>query len=90
MIRTIEHVERDIHTLCQQIEATLNGKMSPKDKKVIIEGFAVQKQKLDSEKARLLGNNQERVFNCKIGRTVPLPEFYRKAGVQELKNPDQC
>ena len=90
MQRTIEEVDRDIHTLCQQIAAALNGKMSPKDKRIVIEGFGKQKQNLDAERARLLGNDQEGVFNCKVGKTVAIPEFHDRAGVQELKEPDRC
>ena len=90
MQRTIEEVDREIHTLCQQIEASLNGKMSPKDKRIVIEGFGKQKQKLEAEKARILGNDKEGVFNCKVGRTMPVPAHYRRGGVQELKNPDPC
>lgn len=73
MNRTIKNVEDDIQRLCKQIQATLDSKMSAKDKRITLQGFAQQKAKLDAEKQRLHDGVQERVFNCKVGKIVPVP-----------------
>lgn len=88
--RTLEEVERDITTLCKQIDATLKSNMSPKDKRITMEGFGLQKKKLDAEKASLLGGNKVSLFNCKVGKTVPVPGFARTGDIQEPKNPVKC
>lgn len=79
-----------MHTLCQQIQATLDSKMSPKDKRITMEGFAIQKQKLDAERAIILERDQGTVLNCKVGRTVPVPVFQNTGNIQEPKDPATC
>ena len=90
MKRTINDIEKDMHTLCQQIQATLDSNMSGKDKRITMEGFAIQKQKLDNEKARLLRGDQGTVLNCKVGRSVPVPALHVAGDIQESKDPATC
>lgn len=90
MNRTLTDVDRDLHTLAQQIQATLDGKLSPKDRHIILKGFEIQKQKLDRERQSLLGRDQGTVPNCKVGKTVPVPERHPFRDIHKPQTSAQC
>lgn len=87
MARNREEIERDIHTLCQQIQATIDSGMSQNEKRIILEGYGRQKRKLDAEKAMLLMDTKPTPPNCKVARSVPVHDHHRSRTVNGTIKP---
>lgn len=73
MQRTIETIEKELEQLHKQIHAATTSKaLNAKDKRIILEGYDKKHQQLQQEKSQLAANKNP-VFNCKVGKTTPIP-----------------